>query len=59
MGDEMYSTVIRACHQLGDLDRTRTRAKATGQWCEHFQGEVVPSRICGVHRLQLLCAEGG
>ncbi|MFC8923228.1 LuxR C-terminal-related transcriptional regulator [Cellulosimicrobium sp. NPDC057127] len=56
---EIYCTVIHACHQLGDLDRMRAWTRATERWCEQFQGEVVFSGICRVHRLQLLCAEGG
>ncbi|WP_069385289.1 helix-turn-helix transcriptional regulator [Cellulosimicrobium cellulans] len=56
---EVYCTVIHACHQLGDLERMRAWTQATEQWCEQFQGEVVFSGICRVHRLQLLCAEGG
>lgn len=56
---EVYCTVIHACHELGDLERMRAWTRATEQWCEQFRGEVVFSGICRVHRLQLLCTEGG
>jgi DNA-binding NarL/FixJ family response regulator len=56
---EVYCTVIHACHELGDLERMRAWTRATEQWCTQFQGEVVFSGICRVHRLQLQCTEGG
>lgn len=56
---EVYCTVIHACHELGDLDRMRAWTRATEQWCAQFQGEVIFSGICRVHRLQLQCTEGG
>ncbi|WP_251150543.1 LuxR family transcriptional regulator [Cellulosimicrobium sp. Marseille-Q4280] len=56
---EVYCTVIHACHQLADLDRMRAWTQATEQWCEQFQGEGIYSGICRVHRLQLLCTQGG
>jgi len=56
---DVYCTVIHACHELGDLDRMRAWTHATEQWCKQFQGEIVFSGICRVHRLQLQCTEGG
>ncbi|WNB87067.1 LuxR C-terminal-related transcriptional regulator [Cellulomonas sp. ATA003] len=56
---EVYCTVIHACHELGDLDRMRAWTRATERWCEQFRGEEMFSGICRVHRLQLLCSEGG
>lgn len=56
---DVYCTVIHACHELGDLERMRAWTHATERWCAQFQGEVVFSGICRVHRLQLLCTRGG
>lgn len=55
---EIYCTVIHACYSLADLPRMRAWTQATEQWCHQFQGEVVYSGICRVHRLQMLCIEG-
>ncbi|GAA1117285.1 response regulator transcription factor [Citricoccus alkalitolerans] len=55
---DVYCTVIHVCHLLADLPRMHAWTKATEQWCRQFQGEVVYSGICRVHRLQLLCVEG-
>lgn len=55
---DVYCTVIHACHRLADVPRMRSWTRATEQWCRQFQGEVVYTGICRVHRLQLMCAEG-
>ncbi|WP_136707241.1 LuxR family transcriptional regulator [Agromyces sp. H66] len=55
---DVYCTVIHACHDVADLSRMRAWTDATEQWCEQFQGEVVYSGICRLHRLQLLSVEG-
>lgn len=55
---DIYCTVMHICHTLADLPRMRAWTDATEQWCRQFQGEVVYSGICRVHRLQLLCVEG-
>lgn len=54
----IYCTVINTCHHLGDLGRMRAWTTATQHWTQQFQGEVVFSGICRVHRFQLLTTEG-
>jgi ATP/maltotriose-dependent transcriptional regulator MalT len=55
---DIYCTVIHACHALADLTRMSAWTRSTEQWCGQFQGEVVYSGICRIHRLQLQCVEG-
>ena len=54
----IYCTVINTCHHLGDLGRMRAWTAATQHWTQQFQGEVVFSGICRIHRFQLLTTEG-
>ena len=50
---DLYCHMMAACHELGDIRRSRRWTAATEQWLTTIAGAVLFTGICRVHRAQL------
>jgi DNA-binding NarL/FixJ family response regulator len=55
---DTYCTVIEACHEVFDIDRTREWTAALSRWCDSRPDLVLHRRACLVHRAELMLLGG-
>ena len=53
---DIYCVVLNQCHRLADLPHMRAWTQSMARWCNDYAASVNYSRVCDVHRLQLLAA---
>lgn len=56
---DIYCTVIRLCHLLGDLSRMRAWTGAMDRWSAGQSTTFIYAGVTRIHELQLVSAEGG